>query len=564
MFSVLNSVSLLKETIEKNCGIPTGNQVLLIGGGEILAADAKVFSYSAGTDSNPIFMFSTNNLQDAVLVPVYRDDHNFHNIIETALKLPATYNTVTKRAKIAEQLLAVDDEETAICERMVHEQHLQLQGWLAVVANMEDLTKEFTQRFHDFYATLDEHLGRRAEYHECLGHFEVDLRTLDRIPISASLVAAATGHRSFKGFGATSLNELEGNSTRNQSLASSSSIPDVFVAPAAAPAVPAAAENTETGSDANAAAPAAAPMDAQASSDAAAAAPPAPTESDAATLTLLQWLTARDAQSSLQNVAANCGRIIDMFDTPMLQQLKQTVEVVLAQAQQESILEIRGVAPRFMGLDELMVDVTKLLKENRKISSAFQHNKSRASDLKDTSILPDLCESHASQLQVMLKNHTEMSDYWRRIYMSKEELSNNLALRIQFMVQLENRMSELDATMLFFNRCLRRVQRHLVVIEQIHSAPTMYVQAIGEVVRRRTFAELFVKWSAELVQNWSVIYNEEVSRRQEFSSRFEGHFLSGLFTGLEDIPPAFAIDEPHAFDANLPSVSMNGNAMGYL
>lgn len=60
--------------------------------------------------------------------------------------------------------------------------------------------------------------------------------------------------------------------------------------------------------------------------------------------------------------------------------------------------------------------------------------------------------------------------------------------------------------------------------------------------------------------NWSGIYNDEIHRRQDFSSKFEGHFLNGLFTGLDDMPPDYAIQEPHTFDANLPNVTMNGKA----
>lgn len=556
----------------------------MISGGEILQSHAKVFSYSSGTDTNPIFMFSTNNLHEqATSLANPRDEHNFTEVVRLAVALPSTYSTVVTRAKIAQQLYEVADEETTRCERMVYEQHLQQQGWLAVVANMEDLTKEFRQRFTDFYACLDEHLGRRPEYQEYLASFEEDLRTLDRIPISPSLVAAA-GHQSFGGFGSNLLaanhpvDSLEpATSLDAETRSDNGSTDKIFQQRRASGTIAAdSATVTNTAGDAVAAFVATASQDIQlapahnddsvivkqpeagCSDGPSAADARASSGAEISTLTLLQWLTARDAQSSLHNVAVNCGRIIDMFDAPMIKQLKQTVESVIVQAKQESMREIRGVAPRFQGLDKLMCNATNLVKEQCKIATAFQHNQSRLSDLGDASILPDLCESHASQLSVMLSNHTHLSDIHRRINMSKEELSNNLVTRIRFMVQLENRMSELDAKMLFFNRCLRRVQRHLVIIEQIHCAPGMYVQAIGEVIRRRTFATCFVRWSTELVSNWSGIYNEEVSRRHDFSSRFEGHFLNGLFTGLEDVPPAYAIEEPLVFDANLPNVTMNG------
>lgn len=56
------SVQSLKDTIERLHGLPATNQVLLISGGEILQDGSRVCSYSSGTDTNPIYMFSTSFL----------------------------------------------------------------------------------------------------------------------------------------------------------------------------------------------------------------------------------------------------------------------------------------------------------------------------------------------------------------------------------------------------------------------------------------------------------------------------------------------------------------------
>ena len=39
-----------------------------------------------------------------------------------------------------QQFQEVDTEELRACERLIHDQHLQQQGWAAVVANLEDIT----------------------------------------------------------------------------------------------------------------------------------------------------------------------------------------------------------------------------------------------------------------------------------------------------------------------------------------------------------------------------------------------------------------------------------------
>lgn len=154
--------------------------------------------------------------------------------------------------------------------------------------------------------------------------------------------------------------------------------------------------------------------------------------------------------------------------------------------------EIKGLKSRLEGLDRLMFDAKKKVQDQNELATAFQQNQIRASNLGDASILPDLCESHSSQLNVMLKNHLDLRDIRRRVSTAKEELGTNLIQRLKFIVQIENRMSDLDNQLLFYHRCLRRVQRHLIIIEQIHHAPSMYVTAVTEVVRRRQFSTHFL------------------------------------------------------------------------
>lgn len=62
----IDSVSKLKESIAKTCDIPTDKQVLLISGGESLDPDIRVCSYSAGTDTNPIFLFSKGTIESSI------------------------------------------------------------------------------------------------------------------------------------------------------------------------------------------------------------------------------------------------------------------------------------------------------------------------------------------------------------------------------------------------------------------------------------------------------------------------------------------------------------------
>lgn len=53
----------LKEMIETHYHIPAASQVLLVSGGEMLYPQNRICSYLGGTDTNPIFMFSTNIIE---------------------------------------------------------------------------------------------------------------------------------------------------------------------------------------------------------------------------------------------------------------------------------------------------------------------------------------------------------------------------------------------------------------------------------------------------------------------------------------------------------------------
>lgn len=154
--------------------------------------------------------------------------------------------------------------------------------------------------------------------------------------------------------------------------------------------------------------------------------------------------------------------------------------------------EIKGLEDRLQGLEKLMFDAKKIVQEQCELSTAFHQNQTRAANIGDTSILPDLCASHKGQLMVMLQNHRRLYDIRRRCSKAKDELGANLFQRLRFIITIENRMWQIDSRLLFYHNCLKRLQKHLNIIEQIHQAPTVYVTAVNEVVRRKEFSHAFL------------------------------------------------------------------------
>ena len=62
----LETVANLKEVIFRASKVPPDKQVLLISGGQSLDPSHRVCSYSAGTDTNPIFLFSKSTIESSV------------------------------------------------------------------------------------------------------------------------------------------------------------------------------------------------------------------------------------------------------------------------------------------------------------------------------------------------------------------------------------------------------------------------------------------------------------------------------------------------------------------
>jgi len=193
------SVQSLMQAIENQYAIPASSQVLLVSGGEALDRTNRVCSYSAGTDTNPIFMFSMNleskNLPapwpsidngknservacvnfacpwtaDTDVFASFVLENDLKTEVDKCLELPANYNTVVRRATLAQQFYEMGKDELKLCDKLVQEQHLQHQGWMSVVANMEDITAEFRERCRNFGTVFQDHIERRMEYEEYLG-----------------------------------------------------------------------------------------------------------------------------------------------------------------------------------------------------------------------------------------------------------------------------------------------------------------------------------------------------------------------------------------------------------
>lgn len=83
--------------------------------------------------------------------------------VDAYLAMPAKYTTIVARAELAQQFCELARDQTRMCESLVHDQHLQQQGWAAAVANLEDITTAFQAKSEIFDQSYKQHLETREE-----------------------------------------------------------------------------------------------------------------------------------------------------------------------------------------------------------------------------------------------------------------------------------------------------------------------------------------------------------------------------------------------------------------
>eukprot|EP00794_Sanderia_malayensis_P007700 gene7700-8537_t len=92
---------------------------------------------------------------------------------------------------------------------------------------------------------------------------------------------------------------------------------------------------------------------------------------------------------------------------------------------------------------------------------------------------------------------------------------------------------------------------------EVFEAPRMYILAVLEILRRKSFSTQFLEWGRSVSISSAEACHEEIEKRSKFSDVFGSHFLQSLFVGLDDRPSIFAESPPSIFDERLPEVGVN-------
>ncbi|CAL8070066.1 unnamed protein product [Orchesella dallaii] len=455
----ISTVSSLKTKISLTQGIPIDKQVLLVSGGEILEQNSRVCNYAAGTDTNPIFLFNKLNIEGGGGIVTDHDSGNNVNVtdLETIQKqidgtntLPPTYMSVVTRAQLAQHVYEMGKEITRKCEVLIHHQHLQHQGWAAVVANLDDIVNVFNTKLNSFVNSYERFTS------ECTSEFvdsyvngiDSTLKTLDTIKVPNGNVQKSI---------VSWLSEHYGSH-------------------------------------------------------------------DSVSQTPLH--------SHLQGLASSTRKTYDrLTQNNFLQSLQQETTSVIEKASSQNMKEIKGLEERLYGLDQLLQEANKLVLDQHELTQAFHQNASRASDLGDSSIFPDLSASHQHQLQVMYKNHTQLEDIRRRCSKAKEELTVNLNTRLKWIAFVQKNLSDQSGKICLYNESLKRMRVNVNVLQQIQSCERVFKIYSNEVNRRARTSRKLRNLTLRITE-FNDLAERENEKRKQFINEHAGHFLSQLFDNI--------------------------------
>lgn len=274
-------------------------------------------------------------------------------------------------------------------------------------------------------------------------------------------------------------------------------------------------------------------------------------------VSLLDWINVQDRPNDVESLVRKCFDSMSRLDPKIIQPFMLECHQTIAKLDNQNMKAIKGLEDRLYALDQMIASCSRLVNEQKELAQGFLANQMRAENLKDASVLPDLCLSHANQLMIMLQNHRKLLDIKQKCTTAKQELANNLHVRLKWccfvMLHADQDGEKLQALLRLVIELLERVR----IVEALSTVPQMYCLAVVEVVRRKMFIKHYREWAGALVKDGKQLYEAEKSKRESFGKLFRKSFLRNrLFKGLDSWPSSFCTQKPRKFDCELPDISL--------
>uniref|UniRef100_A0A672ZF88 RB1-inducible coiled-coil protein 1 n=1 Tax=Sphaeramia orbicularis TaxID=375764 RepID=A0A672ZF88_9TELE len=550
----VQTVLELKHAIQAKYKIAIQHQVLVVNGGECMVAERRVCSYSAGTETNPIFLFNKEMIlsdrDPTIPKTTFSIESEIQVKVEESLLMPAVFHTVASRTQLALEMFEVAKKLSSFCERLVHDEHLQHQGWAAIMANLDDCTLSYQKLLMKFETAYTNYQHDLEEIKLKLTKLGTAVSVMARIPLLECLTRHSYRESIEK---SSSTPEKDSEETEEEKSTDSVQKRPLKLSASFSASGTATCELTgdpETNEMTDSGGLRAALLDDDT---------PELANPSSFNVTLLDWINVQDRPNDVESVVRKCFDSINRLDPRIIQPFLADCRDTIAKLDNQNMKAIKGLEDRLYALDQMIASCKKLVNEQKELAQGFLANQKRAENLKDTSVLPDLCLSHTNQLMIMLNNHRKLLDIKKKCTTAKQELANNLQVRLKWccyvMLHADQDGEKLQALLRLLTELIERVR----VVDALSTVPQMYCLAVVEVVRRKMFMRHYREWAYALVKDGKQLYEAEKFKRETFGKLFRKSFLRNrLFRGLDSWPPtSFCTRKPRRFDDELPDISLD-------
>ncbi|XP_053102492.1 RB1-inducible coiled-coil protein 1 isoform X2 [Hemicordylus capensis] len=561
----VQNVADLKQAIQTKYKIAIQHQVLVVNGGECMAADRKVCSYSAGTDTNPIFLFNKEMIlcerPPAIPKTTFSAENEMELKVEESLMMPAVFHTVASRTQLAVEMYEIAKKLCSFCEGLVHDEHLQHQGWAAIMANLEDCTHSYQKLLFKFENVYSSYLQSIDDIKLKLTHLGAAVSIMAKIPLLECLTRHSYRECLERLDSSAEHGGTESDDTENEKSAEVVLSPDMLKMnnPSLLASFCKSVEHpTSDGTTSE-----------KVNENREASQNPSVQDNEVSVelqeddlpsfnVSLLDWINVQDRPNDVESLVRKCFDSMSRLDPKIIQPFLADCRQAIAKLDNQNMKAIKGLEDRLYALDQMIASCSRLVNEQKELAQGFLANQKRAENLKDPSVLPDLCLSHANQLMIMLTNHRKLLDIKQKCTTAKQELANNLQVRLKWccfvMLHADQDGEKLQALLRLVTELLERVK----IVEKLSNVPQMYCLAVVEVVRRKMFVKHYREWAGALIKDGKHLYDAEKAKRESFGKLFRKSFLRNrLFRGLDAWPPSFCTRKPRRFDGELPDISVS-------
>ncbi|KAM4026571.1 RB1-inducible coiled-coil protein 1 isoform 2-T2 [Anomaloglossus baeobatrachus] len=549
----VQTVTDLKHAIQAKYKIAVQHQILVVNGGECMAPDRRVCSYSAGTDTNPIFLFNKEMIlcERPPVIPrtMFSAENEMELKVEESLMMPAVFHTVASRTQLAVEMYEVAKKLCSFCEGLVHDEHLQHQGWAAIMANLEDCTHSYQKLLFKFDNAYSRYIQSVDDMKVKLTHLGTAVSVMAKIPLLECLTRHSYRMCLDRLMSSTDgeIEELEAEKTTDMVQYDETKLKNTaFFASLSTSGEHMSQEvhDNLTEQEIMESVDPAEELMAQ--------------DSPLFNVSLLDWINVQDRPNDVESLVRKCFDSMSRLDPRIIQPFLAECRQNVAKLDNQNMKAIKGLEDRLYALDQMIASCSRLVNEQKELAQGFLANQKRAENLKDPSVLPDLCLSHANQLMIMLTNHRKLLDIKQKCTTAKQELANNLQVRLKWccfvMLHADQDGEKLQALFRLLTELLERIK----IVEALSTVPQMYCLAVVEVVRRKMFTKHYREWANALVKDGKSLYENEKAKRETFGKIFRKSYLRNrLFRGLDSWPSSFCTRKPRRFDSELPDISLN-------